>query len=37
MDYEGEFDGPNVCKGHYKSNKHDEFDAAGTFELKISH
>ena len=36
VDYEGIFETSNEVKGTYKSNKTDEFDAAGIFELKIT-
>lgn len=34
--YDGVFESANLVKGTYKSNKADEFDADGTFELKIT-
>ena len=36
MDYEGEFENKDTVKGNYKSNKGDEFDEQGQFELKIT-
>ena len=34
--YDGVFESANLVKGTYKSNKADEFDADGAFELKIT-
>jgi len=34
-DYEGYFESNTLIKGTYKSNRIDEFDESGTFELNI--